>query len=74
MMSGVLYLHIPEDVNDRDYCGTEMAPNGPNGEGKFFIRPSDFTWVVYPSNVYHRPGIVQSKDYRFVLAADVEYS
>jgi hypothetical protein len=51
-----------------------MAPNGPNGEGKFFIRPSDFTWVVYPSNVYHRPGIVQSNNYRFVLAADVEYS
>jgi hypothetical protein len=73
MMSGVLYLHIPEDVKDRDYCGTEMAPNGPEGEGKFFVRPSDFTWVVYPSNLYHRPGIVQSKDYRFVLAADVEY-
>jgi len=73
MLSGVLYLHIPEDVKDRDYCGTEMAPNGPDGDGKFFVRPSDYTWLLYPSKQWHRPGIVQSNKYRFVLAADVEY-
>ena len=73
MMSGVFYLHIPEDVKDRDYCGTEMAPNGPVSDNKYFIRPSDFNWVIYPSNVYHRPGIVQSNQYRFILAADIEY-
>lgn len=73
MMSGIFYLRIPEDVKDRDYCGTEMAPNGPDGEGKFFVRPSDFTWLIYPSDQWHRPGIVQSDNYRFVLAADVEY-
>ena len=59
MLSGVFYLHIPNDVKDKDYCGTEMAPNGPNGEGKFFVRPSDYTWTMYPSNEWHRPGIVQ---------------
>jgi hypothetical protein len=73
MLSGIFYLHIPEDVKDRDYCGTEMAPNGPNGNGKFFVRPSDYNWLLYPSNQYHRPGVVQSNDYRFILAADVEY-
>jgi hypothetical protein len=73
MMSGVFYLHIPEDVKDRDYCGTEMAPNGPDAADKFFVRPSDYTWLVYPSDKYHRPGIVQSNDYRFILAVDVEY-
>ncbi len=73
MLSGIFYLHIPEDVKDRDYCGTEMAPNGPNDEGKFFVRPSDFHWLIYPSDQWHRPGIVQSDQYRFVLAADVEY-
>jgi hypothetical protein len=73
MLSGILYLHIPEDVKDRDYTGTEMAPNGPNSDGKFFVRPADFTWVIYPSKEWHRPGIVQSNEYRFVLAADVEY-
>ena len=73
MMSGIFYLHIPEDVKDRDYCGTEMAPNGPDGDGKFFIRPEEFKWLIYPSNQWHRPGIVQSNNYRFILAGDVEY-
>lgn len=73
MLSGVFYLHIPDDVKDRDYAGTEMAPNGVDEDGKFFVRPSDYTWLIYPSDQWHRPGIVQSNSYRFVLAADVEY-
>lgn len=73
MMSGIFYLHIPEDVKDRNYCGTEMAPNGVNSEDKFFVRPSDYSWLIYPSDHWHRPGIVQSNQYRFILAADVEY-
>lgn len=73
MLSGIFYLHIPEDVNDRDYCGTEMAPNGPENEGKFFVTPSEFSWLIYPSDQWHRPGIAQSHDFRFVLAADIEY-
>ena len=73
MLSGIWYLNIPNDVRDRDYCGTEMAPNGVNHENKFFIRPSDYSWLVYPSDQWHRPGIVQSNQYRFVLAVDVEY-
>jgi hypothetical protein len=74
MLSGILYLHIPKDVQNRETCGTEIAPNGPNGDGKFFIGPNEFTWNIYPSNTWHRPGIVQSKDYRFILAADIEYT
>lgn len=73
MMSGIFYLHIPEDVQDRDYCGTEMAPNGPESDGKFFVRPTDYNWVIYPSSTWHRPGIVQSNKYRFILAVDIEY-
>jgi hypothetical protein len=73
MMSGIFYLHIPEDVKDRDYCGTEMAPNGVDKDGKFFVRPTDGSWLIYPSSQWHRPGIVQSNDYRFILAVDVEY-
>ena len=73
MMSGIWYLHIPEDVNDRDYCGTEMAPNGPGQDGQFYVSPTQGQWLIYPSNVWHRPGIVQSNEYRFVLAVDVEY-
>jgi len=73
MLSGVFYLDIPKDVKDRDYAGTEMAPNGPAGDGKFFVSPSDYTWLIYPSKEWHRPGIVQSNNYRFILAADIEY-
>lgn len=73
MLSGIWYLHIPEDVKDRDYCGTELAPNGVQGDDKFFVRPTDGHWLVYPSNIWHRPGIVQSNQYRFILAVDVEY-
>jgi hypothetical protein len=73
MLSGILYLHIPDDVKDYDYCGTEMAPNGPDGEGKLFVKPAEYTWLIYPSDQWHRPGIVQSDQYRFILAADIEY-
>jgi hypothetical protein len=73
MMSGIFYLHIPKDVKDRDYCGTEMAPNGVDEDGKFFIRPTDGNWLIYPSDRWHRPGIAQSNNYRFILAVDVEY-
>lgn len=73
MLSGIWYLHIPEDVRDRDYCGTEMAPNGPEKDGKFFVKPTDGNWLIYPSDQWHRPGIPQSENFRFIIAADVEY-
>lgn len=73
MMSGIFYLHIPDDVQDIRTCGTEMAPDGPENETKYFVTPQDFSWTVYPSSVWHRPGIVQSNKYRFILAVDVEY-
>jgi hypothetical protein len=73
MISAIWYLHIPEDVKDRDYCGTEIAPNGPENDGKFFVMPTDGNWLVYPSDQWHRPGIPQSENFRFILAADIEY-
>ncbi len=73
MMSGIWYLHIPEDVSDKNTTGTEIAPNGPEADGKYFVKPTYNNWVIYPSDVWHRPGIVQSNNYRFILAADVEY-
>ena len=74
MFSGVYYLHIPRDVKDLDYCGTEIAPNGAEQDGKYFIKPAQGHWIIYPSETWHRPGIVQSNQYRFVLAADIECS
>ena len=73
MLSGIWYLNIPDDVKDRDYCGTEIAPTGVNNDDKFFVRPNDGHWIIYPGQTWHRPGIVQSSKYRFILAADIEY-
>ena len=71
-MSGIWYLHIPDDVHDVSTCGTEFAPNGPENEGKFFVKPANFSWLVYPSSLWHRPGIPQSEKYRYIIAADVD--
>ena len=73
MLSGIWYLHIPNDVKDMDYAGTEMAPNGIDADGKFFVTPTSGNWLIYPADKWHRPGIVQSNQFRFILAADIEY-
>ena len=72
-LSGILYLHIPEDVTDVATCGTELAPEGPEAEGKFYIKPVKHTWNIYPSNIWHRPGATQSDQFRFILAVDIGY-
>ena len=71
-LSGIYYLDIPMDA-DWATSGTEMAPNGPEQDGKFWLEPKLGTWFIYPSDMWHRPGILSSKDYRFVLAADIVY-
>lgn len=73
IMSGIWYLKVPEDVPEYNLCGTEMAPNGPEEEGKYYVKPTLGHWLIYPGDQWHRPGIVQSDEYRFVLAADIEY-
>lgn len=72
MISGIYYVHIPDDVQDLDTCGTEFAPNGLEDPERFFVRPQMKSWLVYPSKTWHRPGIVQSNQYRFIVAADIE--
>ena len=71
-MSGIYYAHIPDDVTDLNTCGTEFAPNGVDSPERFFVRPHRKTWHIYPSHHWHRPGIVQSKQNRFIIAVDIE--
>lgn len=73
ILSGIWYLHIPDDVYDINTCGTEIAPINPEEQGKYYVTPTKGNWLIYPGETWHRPGIVQSDQYRFVLAADVEY-
>tara|TARA_B100000085_G_scaffold262929_1_gene268569 strand:- start:3705 stop:4238 length:534 start_codon:yes stop_codon:yes gene_type:complete len=72
-VSGVFYLHLPEDVKDLEKAGTELAPNSPEGEGNFFVPWKTGHWMIYPGAVWHRPGVVQSLNDRYIVAADMEF-
>jgi len=72
-VSGIWYVHIPITSNP-DITGTEFSMSGPpNFDETFFLKPNQLTWNVYPSKLWHRPGITDSDQYRFVFAADMEY-
>ena len=72
-VSGVFYLHLPEDVKDLEKAGTELAPDSPEGKGNFFVPWKTGHWMIYPGSVWHRPGIVQSQQDRYIVAADMEF-
>lgn len=71
-LSGLWYVHIPKTDNP-DITGTEFAMDYPKFQDTFFLKPNYLTWNVYPSKLWHRPGITDSNEYRFVFAADMEY-
>ena len=66
-------MRLPDDVEDLDSAGTELAPASPEGEGNFFVPWKTGHWMIYPGKVWHRPGIVQSQKDRFIVAADMEF-
>jgi hypothetical protein len=72
-VSGVYYMTLPEDVKDLETAGTELAPNGVESEGKYFVPWRTGCWMIYPGKIWHRPGIVQSKEDRYIVAADMEF-
>ena len=72
-VSGVYYMHLPDDVKDLEKAGTELAPVSPEGEGNFFVPWKTGHWMIYPGAVWHSPGVVQSQQDRFIVAADMEF-
>lgn len=73
-ISGIWYVHIPEDAGNYDESGTEFALDGIEGNDRVMVRPGASTWIVYPSKLWHRPALTYNKEnYRFVFAADMEY-
>jgi len=72
-VSGVYYMHLPDDVEDKKSAGTELAPNGVDADGKFFCEWRTGHWMIYPGKIWHRPGIVQSHEDRYIVAADMEF-
>lgn len=71
-VSGVYYLSLPEDVKDTSKAGTELAPSGVEGTDNYFVPWEEGCWMIFPGKTWHRPGIVQSKQNRFIVAADME--
>ena len=71
-VSGVYYLQLPAGVRTNT-AGTELAPNGVEGEGKYFAPWKTGHWMIYPGKIWHRPGILQSNENRYIVAADMEF-
>lgn len=70
-LSGVYYLHIPKDAN-LETSGTEFAPNGPESDGHFFAPAKLGQWIIFPGKAWHRPGVLEKKEWRYIVAADME--
>lgn len=73
VISGVYYLKMPQGV-DLNTAGTEFAPQGPQTtEGRFFAPAKPGHWIIWQGKEWHRPGILQSQEDRFIVAADLEF-
>lgn len=71
VLSGVYYLHLPEGVN-LETSGTEFAVHSPE-KGEYFFAPAKIGhWIIWPGTAWHRPGILESNDWRYIVAADME--
>jgi hypothetical protein len=70
-LSGIWYLHIPDDVEDLTQCGTEFAVNGVDHPERWVSEPHSFSWIIYPGKLWHRPMPPQSSKNRFIIAADM---
>ena len=71
VLSGVYYLHIPEGAN-LETSGTEFAVENPE-QGKRFFAPAKLGhWIIWPGKAWHRPGILEKKEWRYIVAADME--
>jgi hypothetical protein len=72
-LSGVWYVNIPKSITNYDTAGTEFCLDWANKQDYIYLRPNNLTWNIYPSKLWHRPGIIDTDEYRFVFAADMEY-
>ena len=70
VLSGVYYIKMPEDCN-LDTSGTELAHTTPEGDTEY-VPAKEGHWLIFPGKTWHRPGILESKDWRYIVAADME--
>lgn len=70
VLSGVYYAKMPLDCN-LDTCGTELAYTTPEGDTEY-VPAKEGHWLIFPGKTWHRPGILESNDWRYIIAADME--
>jgi hypothetical protein len=70
VLSGVYYIKLPENAN-LDTSGTELAHTTPEGDTTY-VPAKQGHWLIFPGKTWHRPGILESNDWRYIVAADME--
>ena len=70
VLSGVYYAKMPPDCN-LDTSGTELAYTTPEGDTEY-VPAKEGHWLIFPGKTWHRPGILESNDWRYIIAADME--
>ena len=70
VLSGVYYVKMPEECN-LDTSGTELAHTTPDGDTTY-VPAKEGHWLIFPGKTWHRPGILEKKDWRYIVAADME--
>jgi len=70
VVSGVYYAKMPIGA-DLETSGTELAYDTPTGKTEY-VPAKEGHWLIFPGKTWHRPGILESKDWRFIVAADME--
>jgi len=69
-VSGVYYVKMPEGCNLKT-SGTELAYDKPEGDTEY-VPAKEGHWLIFPGKTWHRPGILESNDWRYIVAADME--
>jgi len=70
VLSGVYYLKMPYGAN-LETSGTELAHTTPEGNTTY-VPAKEGYWLIFPGKSWHRPGILEKQDWRYIVAADME--
>ena len=70
VVSGVYYVELPEGCN-LETSGTELAHTTPEGATEY-VPAREGHWLIFPGKTWHRPGILETDNWRYIVAADME--
>ena len=70
VLSGVYYAKMPYGA-DLATSGTELAHTTPEGTTEY-VPAKEGHWLIFPGKTWHRPGILEHRDWRYIVAADME--